>query len=70
MTAMWVRFVSTYDFKPPEQRNVTIRYRPGNVGSVRRCCGNQAISMGLAVELDDWRSMRRRAREEQANGRT
>ena len=67
---MWVTFVGTYDFRPPEKRNVIIRYRPGNSGSVRRLCGEQAISMGLAIEIEDWRSMRRRAREETKHGRS
>ena len=67
---MWVRFISVFDFKPPEKRNVTVRYRPGNVGSVRRVCGIQAIARGVAVEVEDWRTARRRAREESANGRS
>jgi hypothetical protein len=66
---MWVRFLDSFDFRPPEKRNVLIHYRPGYCGSVRRVCGEQAIAHGAAVEIPDWRNLHHRAHEEARDGR-
>lgn len=49
---MRVRFLSNHDFRPPERKGrVTIAYKAGWEGTVRRCCGEPAVEMGKAVPL-------------------
>lgn len=46
---MRVRFLEDFDFKPV--RATTIAYRAGMEMTVRKCCGEQAVAAGKAVEL-------------------
>lgn len=45
----WVRFLSDYDFRPPEApRRICIAYKAGMVQFVRRVCADEAIAAGKA----------------------
>lgn len=46
---MWVLFLSTYDFNPPERHGrTTITFKAGEIRLVRRVCGERAIAGGFA----------------------
>lgn len=47
---MWVLFLATYDFNPPERHGrTTITYGAGELRLVRRICAEWAIARGVAV---------------------
>lgn len=49
---MRVRFLADFDFRPPELKGrYTIAYRAKWEGTVRRCCGTEAVAKGKAIEL-------------------
>lgn len=49
---MRVRFLSRFDFVPPEKKGrVSIVYKAGMEMTVRRCCGEAAVAQGKAVEV-------------------
>jgi hypothetical protein len=45
-----VRFLADHDYRPT--RRVTIAYKAGFVGTVKRDCADQAVALGKAVDLD------------------
>lgn len=49
---MRVKFLANHDFRPPERKGrTTIAYKAGWEGTVRRCCGDEAVAKGSAIEL-------------------
>lgn len=46
---MHVRFLSRYEFRPPERPRTLIVYQPGWHGVVRKVLGEAAIASGDAV---------------------
>ena len=48
---MWVRIVQERRFILPENRKVSIHYKPGMTLSIRRAWGEALIANGDAVEV-------------------
>jgi hypothetical protein len=49
---MRILFTADFDWSPPEkQGRVTLAYKAGWTGSVRRWCGDAAVAAGKAVEV-------------------
>ena len=48
---MWVRIVQERRFLLPENRKVSIHYKPGLTLSIRRAWGEALIASGDAVEV-------------------
>lgn len=46
---MWVRFIADHCFTPTEDRRVSILYKRGWIGSVRKQCADEAIALKRAV---------------------
>ena len=56
---MRVRFLEDFDFRIPEFKGrVTRAYKAGWKGTVRRCCGEEAVRLGKAVEIGNARRKR------------
>lgn len=49
---MWVLFSADHDYTPAEDRRATVAYKAGWRGSVRRECGEEAIALGRAEEVE------------------
>jgi hypothetical protein len=49
---MRVRFTSSFDWTPPEDRRITLAFKAGAELTVRRECGQDAVAKGAAVDLD------------------
>jgi hypothetical protein len=49
---MRVRFTSSFDWTPPEDRRITLAFKAGAELTVRRECGKDAVAAGKAVDLD------------------
>jgi hypothetical protein len=45
-----VRFIADHDYRPT--RRVTVAYKAGYSGTVKRDCADQAVALGKAVDLD------------------
>lgn len=49
---MHVKFTGPFDYTPSDAMTVTIKYKPGKKHMlVRRECGERAIALGVAVEV-------------------
>jgi len=55
-----VKFLRSYDWRPPERLNIVISFQGGNVYSVRRACAEAALAAGAAVQIT--KNQRRGAR--------
>lgn len=62
---MWVRFTKAFDYTPSRQPRVQIAYPAGYEGSVTRECGEAAIEVGRAVEVQ---APKRAAKSVKADG--
>lgn len=49
---MKVRFVRAFDYTPSLRRQVSIAYKAGWSGTVKRECGEAAVAAGAAVEIN------------------
>lgn len=46
----WVRFTSEHCWTPPEERRVSILYKPSEAAqNVRKHCADEAVRLGRAV---------------------
>jgi hypothetical protein len=50
---MKVRFIANFDYTPSLERRVTIAYRAGWRGTVKRECAERAIAEGAAVPVKE-----------------
>lgn len=50
---MRVRFSQDFDYTPSKERRVTIAYKAGWEGTVKREAGEAAVALGCADELTD-----------------
>lgn len=51
-TDMRVRFLSDHDYTPSGERRTTFAYFAGQELTVKRECGEAAVALGKAVEID------------------
>lgn len=46
---MWVKFLHNHCFTPAEDTRVSILYKAGWAGNVRKACAEEAMRIGRAV---------------------
>lgn len=66
---MRVRFLRSWPYTPSRNRQVTIEYPAGFEGTVKRECGEAAVSAGAAEELADFNGADLAAFDHDADGR-